>query len=190
MAEVKEKTISYCGLCGIIYPEHPDMAAKCCTCSRCGKVKKDRRGRPYCLECEKIVEDEAATRLFEKAEKLEDWDGPVVVGDHYFPDIDAYVEYLEDDLGPGDPWPKWVNTCLIEPFPELDFQDLLDNLVENHGLEDFGVDDIDVPGDVMDALEKACKDFNMAAKASKQNVSWHENIAQVVRVPPDTRKAA
>lgn len=191
MADVKTIDSYACGACGRSYTQR-EVAERCCTCSRCKlPVDKQKDFTGLHRGCSDLNEIERREARIAKAEKLENWDGPVVIdGDHYFQDLDEYVEYLADELEPGAEWPEWVHTCLIDDFPELGFQDLLENLVENHGLEDFSVDDIDVPGNVMDALEKACADFNAAAKASKYNKSWHENMTQVVRVPPRPAETA
>lgn len=190
MAKVIQASIPACGICGIVY-QTEEIAAQCCTCDKCG-LEVPKTGNHFTRrhrECQSKADKEAAVKLFEAGEKLETWDGPVVIDrDHYFQDLDSYVEYLEDTLEPGEEWPSWVNTCIIEPFPKLSLDELIEGLIEQHGLEEFDSADLDVPVAVMDALESAIEAFNKATGDSKFNVAWHENPRQFVRVP--SREAA
>ncbi len=169
ISNAKSKPMFYCGICGTIYGENEELAAKCCTCDECGKTVEKHQGhftRRH-KECEDIRRNRQEDLRLQKAEKLEDWGGPVVWGyDTYFQDLDELVDFLDEDFHPEEPWPEWVYICDELPFPKIDLDDILENLCEDHGIEDFNSLDIMVPDVVM----------------------WHENPHKVVRIPPREAK--
>ena len=184
MAEVKEKMMSYCGLCGRVYPSGGDDAAKCCTCGVCG-LPLDKKVDFFTTHkaCQAKCEAEAEVQMFAKAEKLEEWGGYVFLeDDHYFSSVEELAEYIYNDLEPEAPWPKWAVCCLEEDFPKLDLGEVLEGLAENHGVEDFGASDIDVDPEVYKALEAAVDAFNANVK-ERGNHSFHPDYHKVVRMP-------
>ena len=185
------KSLPYCGICGLVYPETPDLAAKCCTCVTCGLPMpgNGRAGgwRSEHPECAKRSRAEGEARTMAKAEKLESWDGPIWLDDSggFHQDLAAYVERLHEDLDPGDPWPEFVYVCRPEPFPKLDLGDVLDNLMTDWAPEDFDRGDVEssVGAEVMANLANAVDAFNQAA-AANVSPSYYVDVSRAVRMPP------
>ena len=185
MANVKEKLLPYCGECGLVYPEGSELAARCCTCSECQLVVKKGEGHWTNIhkECEKIRTRRREAEMLARATKLDTWDGPVIYNyDDYYATLDDLVEHLGDTIENPDEWPEYVYVCDEVPFPAMDLGDILENLCENHGVEDFSSSDIGVPAKVMDNLTSAISAFN-AATEQHTSCAWHQDNTRVVKVP-------
>lgn len=181
-AEALTKNIYVCGICGRLMGEQKDFADRCCTCTVC-LLPIESNGKPggwgsSHAECEvkRIAEVEA--RQIEKAEKLETWDGPVYYNDNFYTDLDALTDYLEDTVMAKEDWPTWAFVCDQVRFPLLVIDDIIQNLEENHEVEDY--DGVNVSEETMAALEAAAQKFNAE---TKDDVGWHPNFKKMARIP-------
>ena len=91
--------------CGDLYRSE-EYAEKCCRCRYCGKPARDEWGRGLSCEhreCRKEADRVRDLQRIEKAEAVENYDGPVFVewlgyNDGYF----AFLDDLRDYLGEVD----------------------------------------------------------------------------------------
>lgn len=169
--------IYVCGECKLIYSRGYivgetsfDAADRCCrpvSCGRChGPVT--RKNWTMCDDCVKAKERERLERIFEQAEKVEGWDGPVYdeFGSRYFYSIDELLDHYEDES-----LPKWVFCCDIQR-PHFDLDGFLEQAEENMELEDG----IEVDWQGLDELRRAVAEFN-----DKQTQSlWYPDNKRVV----------
>lgn len=137
----KEVTCYQCQECKVIYADQK-TADKCCSpryCEDCGvEVKK------YRICCEPCGQK----RQFEKAEKLEHWDGWVysehVTGekDGYFTSIEELTEYCYDT---ETPIPPWAFICKQQRH-ELDVEGAIERMIEDayEGAGDHLVDEAEL----------------------------------------------
>jgi len=173
-----------CGVCKRVYPERTAYcSAKCCTCLVCGKVADlvddSIRGHvaTVCRKCWGPYYAKIDSDRLDRAELIEDYSGPVCIGDRYFPDPEEAVEYLADSReGPDMGLPEFVHTCKVIPY-SLDAVEIVNNLLENAGVEDSDFQDLDG----VKEFEKAVDAFN---KANEQNVYWEEDSHHKCRLTP------
>lgn len=179
MAKVIEILIPRCGECGKYYPNHPKLAETCCICESCGFIIKKKQGHwsNRHRDCQRSYDAKRDMERLEKAEKVEDWDGPIMDGDTYYGSLEDYVDDLYTRIEPGEPWPEWVFVPEVEELGELNASELAENLLENLGVETYDTGDING----LEELELACKTFNEANKGIK---GYFEGNKKAVRVPP------
>ena len=153
-----------CGICGQVYTKNDIGAEKCCqkgTCSDCG-CETDKYYITLCFPCRE-------KREMDKAEKLEDWSGPVVYNDHYYESIDDMMDCHEEEN-----LPEFVWVAETENIPKIDATDILERLCE------------DLYEDAYDNLE-GVKEFEAAVeafnKANEGNTYWIESNKRATKVP-------
>lgn len=88
---------------------------------------------------------------FEKAEKVEAWDGGVFFGDTYFSSVDELCDTFEQD---GE-WAEYAWTATPETvFTGLDVAGVVEDAISNHGWEDMDVNDFHGVSELQAALDK------------------------------------
>ena len=171
-ANPRELTCYQCQECKVIYAD-PKIADKCCSpryCEDCGvEVKK------YQICCEPC----GLKRQFEKAEKLEHWDGCIysehVAGynDGYFRSIDELTEYCyENDTA----IPPWAFICKEQRY-ELDIDGAIERMTED-AYED-AVDDL------MDVAE--LQEFIQEWNAKQNIITYYPDCKKVVLINDDEK---
>ncbi len=180
--EAVTRSIYVCGICGHLMGERKDLADQCCTCSQChqpiegnGSPGGHRSAHPAC-ETKRAAEAEA--RQIERAEKIDTWEGPVYYEDEFYQDLGALTDHLEDSLVSEKDWPAYVFVCDEERFPLFDLDNVIQNLSENHGIEDY--DGPNISKETMALLQAAVQRFD---DETKNDISWHPNFHKMVRVP-------
>ena len=156
----QKTNVSYCSKCKV--PALHDLAETCCTMSKCESCGKDTgyRTASFCSECRD-------KRAMDKAEKLDDWTGPVVFNDHYY-------ESLDDMLDCNDDLPEFVYVAETVPFPKISIKDFLQNYCEDL------FEDAEEHLDGADELAEAFEAFN---EANRGNTYWVESGKRAVLVP-------
>lgn len=141
-----EVTCYQCHECQRIYTDQK-VAEKCCAPRYCEDCKTELPPKWYRTVCEPCH----LNRLYEKAEKLETWDGWIcsehVTGykDGYFESIQELIEYCQDT---DTEIPPWAFVCkeqhheldidgAIERMTEDAYEDAVDDLVDVAELEEF-----------------------------------------------------
>lgn len=157
----KDSGIFYCGSCRIVHPEQ-SKADLCCQpykCSACGV--ETRKYVSECATCRDIRETGKEKEVFEKAEKVTEWDGWIFsdglgYGDGYFSDVDDLIEWCEENDVPR---PEYVWTCEPVAFAQITV-DQVTELITDSGdaYEDFEQSDLNG----LDELSKAIEAFNDA----------------------------
>ena len=155
-------SVSYCAKCKIPAPH--DLAEACCTTSVCEVCGKDTgyRSMKVCSGCRD-------KRAMERAEKLENWTGPVVFNDHYYDSLDDMM-----DCNEGEAPPEFVYVAETEHFPKIDIEDFLQNYCED--LFEEAEEHLEGVKDLADA-------FKMFNEANAHNTYWMESTKRAVRVP-------
>ncbi len=116
-------------------------------------------------------------KRFEKATKLDHWDGWVTDGGHYWESVEAYLDERGDELDgweeqPSTPPYLWVATPQ-QVIPELDVADVVEHYVCDRGWEDCGVDDLNGVAELQAALDAF-------TKANAAVVSYTQDMSRVV----------
>lgn len=165
----KEITAYQCSNCGVSYI-YKDAAEACCSqkkCEDCGELLPTRWCRTVCNRCHE-------KRRFEKAEKLESWDGYIYCAkgygynDGYFETVDDLIDYCHDHgLAP----PKYAFVC-EEQRHEIDVDAALENMLED-AYEDAG-----------DHLqdEKELRDFIAEWNKKQYIVTYYPDYSRVVLI--------
>ncbi len=181
-----------CGKCDKTYA-HPRgggkmFADRCCDfrCVACGIPCQQ-----HYAKCNACIERERAdkeTARFEKAEKLDSWDGWVWTNatphnEGYFSSVEELVEWFDDGSQNDDGYnpciPDYAWICDPSPLVRLNIDSILQSIGE--GLdEDFDSDDLKGIAELTEALEA----FN---EANKEVVSYHPCNDRVVLIEPVLR---
>lgn len=151
--------IFFCGECRIVHRDE-SLANQCCSprfCTRCGVAEQPKYSL-LCEPCARLASAERERERFEKAEKVEEWDGWVYCEgtgrDGYSESIEELLDLLEDS---GDPIPPYVWTCTAIPFAAVTIDEIKDRICDD-AYEDFDADDLSGLDDLKEALDK----FNQA----------------------------
>lgn len=126
----------------------------------------------------------AEAKRFEKAEKLDSWDGWVTDGDHYWDSVETYLDErgdeLDDLIADGTmadmthlPAYLWVATPQQVIPDHLDVADVTEHYVCDRGWEDCGVDDLNGVKELQAALDAF-------VKANETVVSYTMDQSRVV----------
>jgi hypothetical protein len=183
----KTAGIFYCSQCRIVARTR-EAAEQCCApakCSACGAEAKQ-----YYTKCEACLSADRIKReadRFEKAEKVESWDGPVYCdsigwNEGYFRDLGELEDWIADQYEEdGIAIPPYAWACNSIPFCQVD----IDRIIENATQEAF--EDWDGETEGYAELKAAIEKFNEANKAL---VSWKPNYKlAVVLLPTDSQSA-
>ncbi len=114
---------------------------------------------------------------FERATKLDYWDGWVTDGESYWESVEAYLDERADELDgweeqPSTPPYLWVATPQVV-IPRLDVADVVGHYVCDRGWEDCGVDDLNGVAELQAALDAF-------TKANAAVVSYTQDSSRVV----------
>jgi hypothetical protein len=145
-------------------PKPHDAAETCCkkgACEDCGK----ETGSVFIHKCFDCREKSALC----KAEKVENWSGPVVYNDHYYENMDDLLECNDEAL------PEFVWVAETEHFPKIDIENFLQEYCEN--LFEEAEEHLEGVKD----LAEAFKAFN---EANEKNTYWMESGKRAARVYP------
>ena len=158
-----------CGKCGKL-PGTKALAEVCCnaSCATCGDAVKS----PYtrCEGCMRDAERQRLARVFERAEKICDYEGPVYdpYFERYFNDTGAMEDWLADEEAPRSPY---VHACTTSK-PSIDFNDVIEQAEWAMEMdEDF---EFDWQG--LDELKLEIQMFNEA----QTQVMWFMDYKRVI----------
>ena len=154
--------ISYCSSCKL--PHVHDIAENCCKKGIC-KICEKETPSVHNLMCYDCRDKEQ----MEKAEKLENWDGPVVFNDSYYATLEDLLCCNDEEK-----LPEFVYIAETENILKLDVEDILERLCEN--LYEDAYEDLNG----VDEFKNAVKDFN---EANGRNTYRMESGKKAVRVP-------
>lgn len=183
--------VSICGKCGTPArgKTNFDISERCCTCWECGKEleKGELHYAHYHQECDRKRRALIDMNRLEKAELVEDYDGPVYFegghgsyGDGYFADVYELAEWLDDQgfLSGGNNRPEFAHCCTSSPVASIDAGNILENATEE-AFED-AIDQLSG----VDELRAAVDVFNAA---NKEVLSWDWDVKRKARVPPEEK---
>ena len=160
-----------CGQCKVIHRERT-QAEKRCICDVCHRPQDPSRPYSAHADCWRLREEQNIASDIERAEKLENWDGPVIYDGEFYIDIESFV----------DRWPRdkihfgRIFATKAESFPGVSYDDIEYRLCSD-GYEDMS-DDLAGTKELIAAIEK----FNAA---NKSMVTHWEYRTRVVRVPEE-----
>ena len=119
-----------CKTCGRFWKDDEDMARYCCCasmpCASCGG-RTDKR-YTLCGKCRAEKKAREEQEMFDKAEKVTEWDGLVFDGNTYYDNIEALSDAYYDD---GVVKPKYVWCCQNVPI-KIDIHRILDDLLSDY----------------------------------------------------------
>ncbi len=172
---------SACGKCGSIGYAF-DVSEKCCSCFECreplGEAELKTRSF-YHPACTRAREAKRELARVEKAELVEDYDGPVYLegvgsgsmGDGYFANLDELSEHLDFEDGER---PEFAFCCRPAKVINVNIDHILESLTEDsyEGAYD------DLTG--VEELAAAADAFN---KANESVISYDCDYKRKVRIP-------
>ena len=165
-----------CSECLTLY-QGEDFAKKCCSCYICGeKVERDEGGSHS--ECRKKRSIEREKRIFEKSEKVTDWDGWVYcegLGNEYFEDLGLLKEYIEEEIENDKDFtrPKYVYATKRTLLSKVNIENIIESVCENS----YKDAEDDLKG--LDELQKALDDFN---KANEHIVTYWPDCKKAILI--------
>ena len=130
----------------------------------------------YCRKCWGPHYQKIDDERLERADLIEDYDGPVCIGDKYYQSVEDCIDSYEC-LGADEP-PEFAHTCTVHHY-QLDAIDILQDLVENANAEQ----DVDRLSGVKE-FEAAVADFNAANGGPGSTEYWHEDTKHKCRIRP------
>jgi hypothetical protein len=175
----------FCEKCEIIHQDR-DLAEKCCkpNICACGTEISEK----YYLVCASCRTKQDITRekdLFDKAEKLTEWDGPVYCDGYgsnegYFETVEDFLDQFEEtyeEFRNSEPeknlkLPEYVWCCDSIPLANLDLDEILENSTQEayDGFEYSGFKGLE-------ELRAAIDKFN---EINKDVVSWTPNYKKAL----------
>lgn len=87
---------------------------------------------------------------FEKAEKVDKWDGYIYVGDQYYDSVEDFLDQTEKDDTPDYVW----CTKPTQIISGLTVDDVVENQICDRGWEDMGINDLNGVAELQAALNK------------------------------------
>jgi hypothetical protein len=164
--------IYYCEKCRIVHREK-SLAEQCCMPVMCSCGKECQKYYTKCPACVSADRSKKERLRFENAEKLMEWNGPVML-----PDSDGYfatVGDMFDEVDPDD-CPEYVWTCSEKPVCHLDIDRIIEAATDD-AYEDFDSDSLLGQKELALALDA----FN---EANKGNVCWDVNYRKCLVLQP------
>ncbi len=167
-----------CRTCGTLFSDE-QVAGRHCACIACGGAPLVR-GESLCAVCLLIKVDRKERERFDKALKLEEWEGPVFWengpsgarwGDGYYESLDEFEDLLHDDDDVE--VPEFVWCCKISHRFKLDVW----SVIEQECAELWEGASEAVLG--ADYLEKVVREIN---SLNEGLVSYCPDYAKMVRV--------
>lgn len=155
----KATGVFYCESCRVVHTSKV-FADDCCVLRKCacGTVVP----RPYrllCDSCETAKLEARERAIFEKAEKVTEWDGPVQCdsighNDGFFESVEALLDYC---AGVDEEVPEYAWACEKSSFVSVTVDDIV-SVVEGDAYEDFTSDDLSGLPELETALNKFNED--------------------------------
>ncbi len=106
-------------------------------------------------DCSSAQEASKSARDFEKAKKVEAWDGGAWLGDRYFPSMDELCDHLESE---GDEWPEYVWAAApMTVIYARDVADVYESQICDRGWEDMEASDLNGVAELQAALDAFTK---------------------------------
>lgn len=153
---------AFCNKCGIIHSTF-DLAERCCKnylCSNCGC---DTGNRSYlmCALCRIVEQDKKELARFNKAEKLDDWDGPVYddLSDKYWRSLEDFYDDWTCNSDDEDYFPAYLYCCGTEPVLKPSIDLVLDDSDWPEGGEDYKPIGLKELKDALEKFKEANKEF-------------------------------
>lgn len=176
----KTAGVYYCGECRIVAKTR-EQADECCApykCAYCGCAVPRKNYRTACADCIAANDEKKERERFEKAEKVEEWEGPVFCdaasyNEGFFPSLGELFDYFgceaNFDENGSEGIPAYVWTCRVIPFVSYDVGSIKESL---EGYEDW---EGDTDGD--DELQAA---LDAWAEKNKGRVRWEPDYSRAV----------
>lgn len=132
------------------------------SCIYCGNPRE----KPYvaCKACMVARCEQREFELFNAAQKLTQWDGPVYDGD-YWPNLDDFISMC-------DPLPEYVWACTSTRFVKIHIDDITESICDD-AYENFNPKSLKG----LEELEEAIKQFN---SANTDAVVWNPDYTKAV----------
>ncbi len=169
----KPAGVFWCGGCRIVH-RTKDMADQCCQPNRCACGAECDKYWTICRSCSDAKDVQREQERFEKAEKIDGWDGPIFLEgtgvDGFSLGMNDFLENWENEYG-DEPLPEYAWACSENCFCSLD----VDKIIEDATQESYEEWDGEVFG--RDDLASAIETFN---KANASLVTWTPDYTQAI----------
>jgi len=165
----KPAGVYWCEKCKRVHSTE-NQANECCqpwVCKSCGEACAEFR--TICDACIDKREAEKERDLFDKAEKLTSWGGPIFYFDKYYCDVDTFL----DDL-PPEFLPEYVWATNPVQFVHLNADSITESVLDD-AYEDFDLQDLRG----MVELQKAVTAFN---EANAHHVAYYPDYTLAVLI--------
>lgn len=175
----------FCSKCGKLAVDQ-DVAERCCCCRLCEKEigKDDFYGDtqfPEHKTCRAELDRQRELQRFEKAEKLEQWTGPVYASglgysDGYFDFVDSLQDWCADE---EDKLPDYVWCCTTDkccPTADHLYEMITERVIEN-GWDEMETDDINGTDELYEALK-------VFVAANEKLVCWNIDTSRALLLKP------
>jgi len=176
LSDGRSAGIYFCAECKRV-AHSKEMAEQCCApykCTYCGCDVDRKNYRTACEKCIAANDEKKERERFDAAEKLTEWDGPVLIPgtDDFYATLADYHDMVADDENPDRAF-LWA--CDVYPTCQLDLDSIIENATsEAH--EDFDSSLLDTTD-----LEKGIAAFH---EANKSEVSWRPNYGIAIMLQP------
>lgn len=174
----KSASVFYCSKCRNVARTEAE-AEQCCKPRNCDMCNKEIVEAYYtrCPACRKFMDDQREAERFAKAEKVTEWDGPVLCegfgyDDGYFESVEDLYDVIEDDEFER---PEYCWTCTETCFLQLDYGDIIEH-ASQEAYEDWDASSVNGKDELKAAIEK----FN---SVNTQHVVWNPNYKKTFILP-------
>jgi hypothetical protein len=180
------ETVYSCGKCRRLYGRQ-DAAERCCrdrVCTVCGGALSAEEMRKNCRmshdACEPARRQFLEQSRYEKAEKLDSWDGRVFGFDNQlYESVDDYVDSLSSQLATEN-WPDYA--WVADPIQVVDIS--FDNIVLHLFHDAYAsLDEADIKGE--SEFKQAIAEFNLANRDLIAYRPSRDRVVMTRRSPED-----
>lgn len=175
LSDGREAGAAYCGKCKTVY-RALNIAEKCCKnyiCDACG-VDTGERYYTRCRECREKADRQKELERFNKATKVENWDGPVhsYAHDKYWESLGDFYNSVYNEYDQFEDIPDYLYCCKDIPAVNIDLGNCIDHIEMPEGYDDYKFKGCD-------EFKKAIEAFNDANKGLRL---YDPDLSQVVLI--------